>query len=257
MRDHNIKPFIWFSCLGIILLLLAAPLDNYLYDFSSQKGIAGEDILYRVMGEARKVFSASSIVTADIYFHGGFYPSDYKRLHLTEQLGKDHGHEGEHVHDEYCHHLDRDTGSRKDDEITRVSPYNGLLYLGEKINISKHIHLHGGEEKEMLPWLYYAVRLDPQNVNAYVIGGHWLGRRLKKPDEAIQLLQEGIANNPDSWRIYEEMGMIYFTALEDYETALQCLLKAKQLQDTDNSDDLDRDQTSVFIVGCREKLGQK
>lgn len=261
------------------LLLLAPLIDNDLYVFLAKKGIVEKDILYRTLGEARKVFSASAAVTADAYLHGGSYPSDFELLHIMEEVhenhsddhdhdhdhghdhdhdhGHDHGHAHNHEHRHDGNHHDHEHGGgagRGDNGVAAISRLNILLKLGEIVNISRHFHLYGEEEKEVLPWIYYAVRLDPHNVNAYVLGGHWLGRRLNRPEEALTFLKEGIRSNPDAWQIYEEMGLISLIEEKDYEAALGYFMKAGERL-RDDPDGFDRRRLRTFIAECYEKLG--
>jgi len=258
MRKDNLAQFIWIAFLIVLLLIITPFIDNNRYTFLSEKDLAQKDILYRILGEARKIFSVSSAVTADVYFHGGFYPSDFERLHMMERMDGDHAHEHEHVHicGENGEHLSYGGTGRKADEVTDVSRSNVLLYLGDTVHLARHIHLHGEEEKEMLPWLYYAVRLDPHNINAYVVGGHWLGRRLNMEEEAIKFLHEGLRNNPDSWEMYNEIGMVHFSVRKDYGQALEYFQRAEGFMGPENADDFDKSHIYAFIAGCYDKLGQ-
>ena len=78
-----------------LVLILASLVDNYHYDALSRKGFFQKDFLYRSLGEARRLFSQYSFMTADIYLHGGFYPDDYDIVHkgtspMHEQNGAGH-----------------------------------------------------------------------------------------------------------------------------------------------------------------------
>ncbi len=263
MAKDNPAIYLINALLIILLLMLTPQIDNYSYVFMSEKGMTRKDVLYRVLGEARKIFSISSTITADVYFHGGFYPSDFERLHMMEEMDEGHSHEHEHEHghahicDAHCEHAGHGEHGRKTDAVSSVPRSNPLLRLGDMIHIAKHIHLQGEEEKEMLPWLYYAVRLDPHNINAYVVGGYWLGRRLDMEEEALKFLQEGLRNNPDSWEIYNEIGMLRFSTRKDYEEALRYFQKAKEFMGPQGADDYDKSRIYAFIAGCYDKLGQK
>jgi tetratricopeptide (TPR) repeat protein len=99
--------------------------------------------------------------------------------------------------------------------------------LAAQFEPNRHVHLEGGKEKEMLPWVKLAVEMDPHNVDAYTVGGYWL-RQLGKPAEAEAFLREGQRNNPDSYEIYFELGRLVEIdrqnpgrALRLYELALE------------------------------------
>jgi len=248
-----------------LVLILASRVDNYHYDALSRKGFFQKDFLYRSLGEARRLFSQYSFMTADIYLHGGFYPDDYDIVHkgtspMHEQNGAGHekhehieGHEvfghHEHEHDEDAEGAGP-AGGRKVEEVAGIPKWNILPYIGDALHISRHIHLHGEEEKEVLPWLYYAVRLDPHNVTAYSIGGYWLGRRLGKVDEAIKLLAEGIRNNPYAMDLYYDIGRLYFFEKKDTARALIFFKKALRLLESGEYDRFDKNKVYLALSAC-------
>ena len=108
------------------------------------------------------------------------------------------------------------------------------------ITITEHRHLTGNEEKELLPWLYYAAALNPHHELAYTVGGYWVGIRLKRPKEAIRFLREGLLNNPKSWEIYKTIGEVYYVTQKDYGKALNYLDRAKTLGNEQGIDALEK-----------------
>ena len=66
------------------------------------------------------------------------------------------------------------------------------------------------------PLLQRTTTLDPQFVAAYQYGGVILPA--VDQDAAIQLLRQGIANNPNEWRLYNLLGYIYWKR-QDYPNA--------------------------------------
>jgi len=64
------------------------------------------------------------------------------------------------------------------------------------------------EDKSLMPLIRLVTYLDPHFVQAYDFGGYHLAMNLKKPKEGIDLLQEGLRNNPDSLDLNWEMGYI-------------------------------------------------
>ena len=73
------------------------------------------------------------------------------------------------------------------------------------------------------PLLDITVALDPQLLIAYYFGGFFLSSPAPhgagRPDQAIELLQSGIAANPDVWRLWHHLGFTYYWELRDYENA--------------------------------------
>jgi tetratricopeptide (TPR) repeat protein len=64
-------------------------------------------------------------------------------------------------------------------------------------------------DREVLPWIWAAVRADPHNLRAYEIGGYWLGKRLGRTREALALLDEGLARNPGAWSLQVVRGNLF------------------------------------------------
>lgn len=247
MHKGDFKNYICIGFLAGLLFLLTPAIDNYRYDFFSKKGIFQKDMLYKMLGDARKILSRQSYVNADVYYHGGIYKKDYGACKHIEHISSHSTDSQEHAdHREAFHKGSKPTG---------LSKLNILPRIGELIGITEHIHLYGEREKELLPWFYYAVRLDPNNVDAYVIGGYWIGSRLNKPEEAIKFLKEGATHNPGAWDIYNELGHIYLIVKKDYANALTNFKKAYALLTDDNSDKFDKRQICSFLAACYEKLG--
>lgn len=83
---------------------------------------------------------------------------------------------------------------------------NTTLYFGEKFQQQR---LTGEQfdvrRLELLkPMLELVTELDPRHVAAYRFGGFFL--QYDNPAEAINFIQRGIRNNPDEWRLYQDLG---------------------------------------------------
>jgi tetratricopeptide (TPR) repeat protein len=96
-----------------------------------------------------------------------------------------------------------------------------LQYIGDKllkvpdqqINIEDLSHLN---PRLLYPLLDTATDLDPHFIEAYSYGAVVLPAIDK--EKAIALVNKGIAHNPDSWRLYQHLGYIYWK-LGQYEKA--------------------------------------
>jgi hypothetical protein len=68
-----------------------------------------------------------------------------------------------------------------------------------------------------------ATDLDPQLIPAYEFGSIFLTqpppRGAGEPLKAVDLLKKGIEQNPNSWRLYQGLGFIYYMELKDYPAA--------------------------------------
>jgi len=193
-----------------------------------------------VFGELRTYLSSASYINADVYFHGGLY--DFHEdcsLFTPGHISSNH---------------EREDGDHYDSRPQKKTQ-NPLLEIAEKISITQHRHAIGSEEKELLPWMLYSVKLNPKNEKAYIIGGYWLGMRLNKLNEAINFLREGIKNNPESWEIYLTLGEIYLVALKDYQNARIYLEKAKDLAESKKADKFDLRSIYTFLAEAYDKTG--
>jgi hypothetical protein len=82
------------------------------------------------------------------------------------------------------------------------------------------------------PLLDLATTLDPKLVVAYRFGAIFLSEPRPvgagQTDRAIELIQRGIAANPDEWRLSTDLGFLYYWRLKDYPNAAAAYLQASQ-----------------------------
>jgi hypothetical protein len=78
------------------------------------------------------------------------------------------------------------------------------------------------------PLLDLATTLDPNLLPAYRFGSTFLAEARPvgagRPDLAIQLIQRGIQENPNYWRLYQDLGNTYYFTLRDYQKASEAFL---------------------------------
>jgi tetratricopeptide (TPR) repeat protein len=114
--------------------------------------------------------------------------------------------------------------------------YDGLLadmywtrvvqYFGDR-----H-HRHETTYKLLAPLLQITTALDPHLIVAYQFGSNFLAPAAPDgagmPHAAIDLAEFGIRNNPDEWRLYYELGFIYYMDLQDYPKAAEAFSRGAQ-----------------------------
>jgi len=92
-----------------------------------------------------------------------------------------------------------------------------VQYYGEKHR------LHQANLELLWPLLNIATTLDPQILPAYRFGSIFVAEKppggAGRPDLAIELLNRGIQANPDEWRLYQDLGNLYYFDLKDYPKA--------------------------------------
>jgi tetratricopeptide (TPR) repeat protein len=86
---------------------------------------------------------------------------------------------------------------------------------------------------ELAPLLEITTNLDPQLIVAYQFGASFLAPAppggAGQPDRAVQLMQYGIAHNPDDWHLYYSLGFVYYTELHDYAKAADAFARGSQV----------------------------
>lgn len=114
--------------------------------------------------------------------------------------------------------------------------YDGLLadiYWTRAVQYFGGIHSRGGGSYELLwPLLNIATQLDPHLIPAYGFGQTFLIAKPPEgagaPDKAIELVEYGIANNPNDWHLYYDLAFIHYD-LRDYRHAAEAFVRGSQL----------------------------
>ena len=104
---------------------------------------------------------------------------------------------------------------------TRVVQYYG----------NKHVRGQGNLES-LWPLLDITTTLDPHLLISYRFGAMFLSQRpptgAGRPDLAVRLIQRGIQENPEYWRLYEDLGFVYYFDLKDYQKASEAFLEGSK-----------------------------
>jgi tetratricopeptide (TPR) repeat protein len=96
--------------------------------------------------------------------------------------------------------------------------YTGLLadiYWTRAVQYFGSHHVAKTKDYNLLyPLLEITTALDPKLVVAYQFGATFLEPKppegAGQPDKAIALIEYGIRNNPDNWKLYYELGFVYY-----------------------------------------------
>ncbi len=86
-----------------------------------------------------------------------------------------------------------------------------------------HRHIQWGEYKELLSHCQVVIRLDPYFKYAYLYGAGALAFNHERFDQAIELLEEGVANNPEYWRFHLYLGAIVARQKGEYQKVIPLL----------------------------------
>ena len=104
--------------------------------------------------------------------------------------------------------------------------YSGLMadiYWTRAVQYFGVHHYNNALRYDLLyPLLDITTRLDPHLLVAYQFGGIFLSQKppegAGQPDKAIELVEHGIRENPDNWKLYYSLGFIYYD-MEAYQDA--------------------------------------
>jgi tetratricopeptide (TPR) repeat protein len=107
--------------------------------------------------------------------------------------------------------------------------FDGLMaciYWTRTVQYFGHRHFERAHAyHELAPLLEITTALDPRMIPAYEFGASFLAPQppngAGEPVRAIQLMEYGIAHNPDNWRLYYDLGFVYYTELKDYRNAAE------------------------------------
>jgi hypothetical protein len=100
---------------------------------------------------------------------------------------------------------------------TRAVQYYGNKRVREDVNLAS-----------LWPLLDVTTTLDPNLIPPYRFGSTFLSepqpQGAGRPDLAVKLLQRGIRANPDNWRLYEDLGYVYYFGEKDYAKSSDAFL---------------------------------
>lgn len=105
--------------------------------------------------------------------------------------------------------------------------YDGLLadvYWTRAVQYFGGKHYSRSTRYDLLaPLLDITTTLDPHLIVAYEFGSIFLAQKppegAGEPDKAIALVERGIRENPDDWRLFYDLGFLQYTEKQDYLAA--------------------------------------
>ena len=114
------------------------------------------------------------------------------------------------------------------------APLMADVYWTRVVQFYGNKHVRGEANLELLwPLLDITTTLDPNLVVAYRFGAIFLSQRAPtgagRPDLAAQLIERGIQANPDYWRLYEDLGFVYYFDVKDYQKASEAFLEGSKV----------------------------
>jgi tetratricopeptide (TPR) repeat protein len=85
----------------------------------------------------------------------------------------------------------------------------------------------------LAPLLEITTHLDPHLLVAYEFGSSFLAppppQGAGEPARAVELVQYGIQHNPNDWKLYYDLGFVYYINLRDYAKAAEAFARGSQI----------------------------
>ncbi len=95
------------------------------------------------------------------------------------------------------------------------------------------VHQPAARYDLLYPQLDITTDLDPQLIPAYQAGSIFLAQRppagAGQPDKAVALLEKGIRENPEYWRLYFTLGFVHYMDRRDYKAAQEAFEKGSEV----------------------------
>jgi tetratricopeptide (TPR) repeat protein len=115
--------------------------------------------------------------------------------------------------------------------------YDGLLadiYWTRAVQYFGNRHYNYAQSYNLLaPLLEITTTLDPHLLVAYQFGASFLAPRppmgAGQSDRAIQLMEYGIKNNPNEWKLYYNLGFVYYMELKNYGKAADAFARGSRV----------------------------
>ncbi len=113
------------------------------------------------------------------------------------------------------------------------APLLADIYWTRAVQYYGNKHVRGQANLELLwPLLDITTTLDSNLLISYRFGAMFLSQAAPsgagRPDLAVQLIQRGIRENPEYWRLYEDLGFVYYFDLKDYQKAADAFLEGSK-----------------------------
>src|ERR1700730_6043016 len=104
---------------------------------------------------------------------------------------------------------------------TRVVQYFGNKHAGQQVAL-----------RLVWPLLDVTSVLDPHLMPVYHFGSMFLSdappRGAGRPDLAVEVLERGLKANPEEWRLYYDLGFVYYFDMKDYPKASVAFLEGSK-----------------------------
>ncbi|CAN5492531.1 hypothetical protein BH09SUM1_BH09SUM1_00220 [soil metagenome] len=245
--------FLAFAISGLLMLASPAMLSNlhpqkYISARGDMAGRAQKDnsgAIGYILGEFRASLSDMMFMKTEVYLHSGIR---YKDTHASDvettgtavgegqvsaterEVQAMHIRPGETKTEEPDDHGDAGAPTMIPTPMEDFRSFIGEIERDVKPWQDPSVaHRHTAGE-ELLPWYRMMTLADPNNVRGYMMGTWWLfAEKSEKSDrEALNFIDEGVANNPEAFQLWLMKGRVH-TRLNETDAAIKALGRATEL----------------------------
>jgi len=201
------------------------------YSVHPQQGKSG-NILDIIAGDTRTIIGVALVEKADAYYHGGLTDHGDCTVTTVQDGNKHRQHDDDHA------------------PKKKSAWHDPFKHLNSQLQSQAHIHLELNRAEELLPWYWAACEASPHNIQALEAAAYALAHMAEKPQEALQLLEKGIQNNPYDVTLEISRGEILIKFFKDYKHAKMAFLAAyqKSLHENAPKDDMLKAK-ALFYLG--------
>lgn len=137
-------------------------------------------------------------------------------------------------------------GTREDEKLTQEESFYIELRSAKKllgIDLVREMDVketkpdfEKGKEKykDLVKYAKRVIRLDPKFTYAYLFSAGALVWNYERVDEALEILREGIINNPGEWQFHKYISAILYKEKQHHEEMLSILEEAIKQKDAPN-----------------------
>ena len=186
---------------ALVAAMLAFQLGRAGESALPQSAVGSGDFLSMFLGDAREVLSNQAVHKADSYFHGGI------DMECDESPADAHADEDK---DEPCECGEEHHGGRHHASGVwwRTDPWR---WINSHVRAPReHTHLTGESARELMPWFWVSVRMDPHNISAWTTAIYVAWSQIGDRELAMRVLDEGQKLNPKSTELAMVRGRMYY-----------------------------------------------
>lgn len=202
------------------------------------------DPLAVLLGDVRTLVSNEMITKADQYYHGGVTEVE----HCSHGDGHFHGdHDSDDEDEHECHdHHDHDEKNESDSAL--YDPWAAFKHAIRLPNEDRH--LVDEKSRELFPWFWASIRLNPKNTRAYLNAAYVMETSYEMPEKALDILNAGLDAIPEDAELEFAKGLLLLNKQKRTADAVDSFRKAiTDLKDKTDDDSLVLKLRSLEFLG--------